>query len=308
MKKALFYAFAFVAIQYVCGLLTQVLYNILILHYDLLEAVRSIADGTIQSGSIEMCLASGMTCLLCLYVFVRCGWCSGSLFRFPMPHLPVAGSSTSEHYTHNFIDTPPPFHHSNAAIAGSPQMSVERAIAVLLLAAATAAAAILPSVSLQELLPPLPDLMEDTPLTKGGPLPLAVTVVIFAPVMEEVVFRGAVLHHLLHRYRSDVWPIILSALLFALIHINPTQMLHAFMVGLILGYIFSHTHSLIACMVCHGTNNAMALLLPGILNLEDDTALSDIFHSQPATAAICVCFSLLMLMIFLAGIRQLCRR
>ena len=53
---------------------------------------------------------------------------------------------------------------------------------------------------------------------------------------------------------------LLSALLFGLIHGIPVQIVNAFVVGLILGYIYLRTRSLMSVIVLHAINNGLAYI------------------------------------------------
>ena len=58
---------------------------------------------------------------------------------------------------------------------------------------------------------------------------------LLAPLVEEIVFRGAILKSLLSAFRSHWAAIVVSSLLFAFVHGNPAQMPHAFLVGIQIG-------------------------------------------------------------------------
>lgn len=91
-----------------------------------------------------------------------------------------------------------------------------------------------------------------------------VTVVIAAPILEEILCRGIVLKGLLQNY-SPQKAIIISAIFFAVIHLNPWQALPAFFGGLFLGWVYYKTQSVFPGMIVHATINAAAtsfLFLP----------------------------------------------
>jgi membrane protease YdiL (CAAX protease family) len=117
---------------------------------------------------------------------------------------------------------------------------------------------------------------------------------LLAPVSEELVFRGAILRALL-RWTSRHWvAIAISAVLFALIHANPAQMPHAFLIGLLLGWLYYRTDSIVPGIVYHWVNNSVAYV---IYNLYPDPSLKliDLFGSQRTVAA-AVLFSLFILL------------
>ena len=103
----------------------------------------------------------------------------------------------------------------------------------------------------------------------GGPFWSSFLVVaIFAPIFEEWLCRGMVLRGLLTKMKP-VWAIVVSALFFAVIHANPWQALHAFLIGLVMGYVYYKTGSLILTMIIHFVNNGSAVILSNIESLKD---------------------------------------
>jgi len=86
------------------------------------------------------------------------------------------------------------------------------------------------------------------------------TLTIAAPILEETLCRGVVLESLRGRYGTVAawWG---SALFFGVLHLQPALVLNAFVIGLILGYVYILTDSLWATMILHALNNAVAYLL-----------------------------------------------
>jgi glutamate-5-semialdehyde dehydrogenase len=82
-----------------------------------------------------------------------------------------------------------------------------------------------------------------------------VLAVVIAPLTEEVIFRGLILRGMLGRLRAS-WAVALSAVLFAVTHLNPAQAPVALLLGLLLGWIYLRTRSLGLCMIGHAVNNA----------------------------------------------------
>lgn len=102
--------------------------------------------------------------------------------------------------------------------------------------------------------------MEELFLAKGRFLSMFFLLVIVAPLSEELLFRGIILRGLLRRYRPVV-AILLSSLLFALMHLNPWQTISAFTLGLIFGWFFLRTGSVWPGVVGHAINNFIALIM-----------------------------------------------
>jgi uncharacterized protein len=86
-----------------------------------------------------------------------------------------------------------------------------------------------------------------------------VNIVIAAPLFEEILCRGIVLRGLLKNY-APYKAIIISALFFAAIHLNPWQALPAFFAGLFIGWLYYKTQSIIPGIVVHSVNNLTASL------------------------------------------------
>ena len=84
-------------------------------------------------------------------------------------------------------------------------------------------------------------------------------VVIIAPVVEELIFRGIILQGFRRNYNAFV-SVFMSALLFALFHLNPWQFPATFVLGLLLGWIMVMNNNILLAIIGHSINNLMALL------------------------------------------------
>jgi hypothetical protein len=84
-------------------------------------------------------------------------------------------------------------------------------------------------------------------------------VVIIAPVIEELIFRGVIMHGFMRNYPKVV-AIFVSALFFALFHLNPWQFPATFLLGLLLGWVMVVTRNIFACIIGHSINNLLVLL------------------------------------------------
>lgn len=139
--------------------------------------------------------------------------------------------------------------------------------------------ALVPSIWLQEHMPELPNIVEDEfDMIMKERLGYMV-VGLLAPLAEEMVFRGAILRSLL-RWKQNPWiGIAISALLFALIHMNPAQMPHAFLIGLLLGWMYYRTDSIVPGVVYHWVNNTVAYVMYNLYPNPDIT-LVELFGSE----------------------------
>lgn len=129
-------------------------------------------------------------------------------------------------------------------------------------------------------------IMEAMKTMTGGPLWSSFLVVaIFAPVFEEWLCRGMVLRGLLRNMKPG-WAIVVSALFFALIHANPWQALNAFIIGVVMGYIYYKTGSLLLTMLIHFVNNGTSVILSDIDALKDFDYFKDMMPAGTYIAGI----------------------
>lgn len=185
----------------------------------------------------------------------------------------------------------------------SPNWIRTRPWLVLIWSAIAAMGALIPSAWLQEQMPELPNFVEnefDMILTnRWGYLAIG----LLAPLSEEIVLRGAVLRSLLSKplfanrsERFNIWTAIsISALFFALIHFNPAQMPHAFVIGLLLGWMYWRTGSILPGVAYHWANNSIAYIIYNIYP-DPDMKLIDVFKGSELHVLMAVGFSMLILL------------
>ena len=124
---------------------------------------------------------------------------------------------------------------------------------------------------------------------------------LMAPLVEEIVFRGAILRALL-RWKNNPWiGIVISAVLFSAIHMNPAQMPHALLIGILLGWMYYRTDSIIPGVIYHWVNNSIAYLMFAFYP-DPNIKIIDIFGGSDRAVLMAVAFSLC---IFLPAIFQL---
>ncbi len=125
------------------------------------------------------------------------------------------------------------------------------------------------------------------------------SVCMLAPLMEEIVFRGAMIRALKNTFASmknGEWiAISISALLFALAHLNPAQIPHAFVVGLLLGWLFVKTGSIVPGVIVHWINNSISYVFVNMFPwLPVDAKLAEYFGGNNTTVLMAVGYSLLI--------------
>ena len=85
-----------------------------------------------------------------------------------------------------------------------------------------------------------------------------IKVAVMAPVIEELIFRGVIMHGLMRNY-SKFTAVFVSALMFALFHLNPWQLPATFILGLLLGILMVRTRNIFLCILGHAINNGLVL-------------------------------------------------
>jgi membrane protease YdiL (CAAX protease family) len=85
-----------------------------------------------------------------------------------------------------------------------------------------------------------------------------VLVCVFAPVFEELIFRGYV-YAGLRRIMSVRTAIISGAAIFAAVHLNAEAFLVVGLIGALLCYLYERTRSLIPGIIAHGVHNGLVL-------------------------------------------------
>jgi len=100
--------------------------------------------------------------------------------------------------------------------------------------------------------PPVPE-------TNIGILMYIFTLSVLPAILEEILFRGFILQSL--RRFGDMFAVIISALVFALVHGNFAQLPNAFIMGVTIAFLAVKTGSLIPGMILHFINNFGATVL-----------------------------------------------
>ena len=160
----------------------------------------------------------------------------------------------------------------------SPTWLRTRPWSVMLWSVIAAVGMLVPSGWMMEQMPDLPNIVEQEFTTLLSNRWGYITIGLLAPVAEEVVFRGAILKSLLTKYRPWL-AIVLSAVIFSVGHLNPAQMPHAFLIGLLLGWMYWRTGSILPGMAYHWANNSAAYVIYNIYP-NPDIKLIEIFKTS----------------------------
>lgn len=148
-------------------------------------------------------------------------------------------------------------------------------MALIVSAMAVAAAFVIEPVSM--LLPEMSEAMKAAmEMLLNGPVWITlISVSVFAPFFEEWLCRGIILRGLLKKVKP-AWAIVISALIFGLIHGNLWQAIPAFIIGVILGYVYYKTGSLKLTMLMHCVNNTLSVIVSRIPALKDAEFFADV--------------------------------
>jgi len=124
--------------------------------------------------------------------------------------------------------------------------------------------------------------------------------VVAAPLLEEIFFRGIVLESLARRWNATA-AVVASAALFGAAHLPILpQMVNAFVISIIMGYIYLAARSLIPVIVIHAVNNGlayMALELTGTQNTDTRELIGNdtVYWAVYAASAAVLVLSLILM-------------
>ena len=94
----------------------------------------------------------------------------------------------------------------------------------------------------------------------SSPIVSLIDFCIFAPILEELLMRGFILNGLYANYGIIV-ALLISSILFALLHFNIAQIIPSFICGIILGLIYLYTGSILSCIFAHMGYNLISYIM-----------------------------------------------
>lgn len=89
---------------------------------------------------------------------------------------------------------------------------------------------------------------------------------IIGPILEELVFRKLIIDKLL-KFNSLYKTIIISSLVFSLLHINQLKIIYTFIVGIIYGFVYIKRKNIMDSIIIHSISNMVVLLITNFNNL-----------------------------------------
>lgn len=128
------------------------------------------------------------------------------------------------------------------------------------------------------------------------------SIALIGPIAEEVVFRGFVCRSLLKSGVPTGLTIVISAIIFGVIHFNPAQIMFAFIMGLFLGYIYCRTGNLVIPIIAHVVNNSISAAMMAIYGEEaNNMTFEHIFGSQSTVwvvMVVCIIACIRLVLVF----------
>lgn len=127
----------------------------------------------------------------------------------------------------------------------------------------------------------------------GGYIVVVIAFAIIPGIVEEFIYRGVVFNGL-KRSMKPVYAILLSALIFTLIHLGIYQFVYQFIMGVILACLAYYTGSILYSMIFHVTNNFLVVTLsyfaPQIFSISNMSAgiVTLVLFGAIATAGVIV--------------------
>lgn len=107
----------------------------------------------------------------------------------------------------------------------------------------------------------LPDSTGGSLAKMMGSMPGILAVGVLGPILEEVVFREALLGGMFAQRVSPWKAILISAFVFGAVHFNPAQFPAAFCIGLLLGVVYWKTGNIVVTSIIHMANNLLCVAL-----------------------------------------------
>jgi len=106
---------------------------------------------------------------------------------------------------------------------------------------------------------PMPEFMKNVfiEFAKRNGVFSFIAIVLAAPLLEELIFRGIILDGFLKRY-TPLRSILISSALFGIVHLNPWQFISALIIGIFSGWVYYKTRMVTLSIVIHLVNNLAA--------------------------------------------------
>ena len=137
----------------------------------------------------------------------------------------------------------------------------------------------------------LPDMMQETFRGMSRNVFGILSITIMAPLVEELLFRGAIQGYMHQKGMKPLHAILIASAIFGIVHMNPIQIPFAFAIGLIFGWLYYRTGSLVPGIVGHFINNSIACIQMATMTEEEfNTKTIDWLGEGPTYALFAISF------------------
>lgn len=133
----------------------------------------------------------------------------------------------------------------------------------------------------------------DFPTNTPSLILYVINISLLAPIFEELVFRGIILQNL--RKYGNFFAVVVSALLFAIVHGNFAQTPFAFIVGVALALAVIETGSIVTSMIMHCIINSFSIIVNGIQLRFGDNIANAVYFTYIGIAVILSVIALVLL-------------
>ena len=140
----------------------------------------------------------------------------------------------------------------------------------------------------------IPNTMEDTFIDMSRDPCGTRSIALRAPILEELLFRGAIQGHLQGVLKHPWVAILIASFLFGVVHMNPAQIPFAFLLGAMFGWLYYRTGSLLPGIMGHVLNNSIAavsMILYGDATIEEQMPTPLAMWLCTAVAIVICCFA-----------------
>ena len=208
----------------------------------------------------------------------------GTVISYPVMFIPPLIYASAQSRRNEYFDKGYALDSNNFGKTGGKWLAC-------ILAAATLATAFV-SDSLTKVLPETPEWFENA-MEAIMDAPVWITLLsvsIFAPLFEEWLCRGLILRGLLQKMNPAA-AISISAIFFAVLHMNPWQAVPAFILGSLFGYVYYKTGSLKLTMMMHCVNNTFAVIFSKIPAFSEAECFMDVMSPWAYVCVFIACLT-----------------
>lgn len=127
----------------------------------------------------------------------------------------------------------------------------------------------------------LPNILEDQFISISQTTIGFIAIGIVGPIVEEFIFRESILGYMTRKGVNKWTAIIISAVIFGLIHGNPAQVVFAGIMGIVLGILYYKTGNIILPAILHMINNSVSVIIMASMGEDSkDASLVDLIGGQ----------------------------